>query len=230
MVALGLPLAFAPRLIGYWILNLPPLAAIVHRPTISSFLITQAVMTVVDLIPSAILAGLICGGVAAKLRGEAADRRSIGIRWLPSLLGGGVLAGIGTWLGLLLLAIPGILLRLAWAVFAPVVVLEQKGTISGLRRSAALTRGHRWKILGLVLIFQLSYLILHYTSAWILRIWWYGASATVRPWLVWGMYGTAPASGMLYALFWRVAETLLFFELVRLKSGAPAESLAKVFD
>jgi len=230
MLALGLPLAFVPRVIGYWILNLPILAAIAHRPTIGSFLTQQAVMMVVDLVPSAILAGLICDGVAAKLRGDAADRRSVGLRWLAPLLGGGLLAWIGTWLGLLLLAIPGIVLRVAWSLFTPVVVLEQKGPISGLRRSAALTRGHRWTILGLMLIFFLAFLLLFYGSTWTVRVAWYGASATVRPWLAWGMYGAASASVMLYTLFWRVAETLLFFELVRLKSGAPVESLAKVFD
>lgn len=60
-------------------------------------------------------------------------------------------------LGFAMLIIPGIILYLAFAVVYPVAVLENGSTTQMLKRSANLTRGHRWKILGATLC--MSFLI-----------------------------------------------------------------------
>jgi hypothetical protein len=39
-----------------------------------------------------------------------------------------------------------------WYVGTPVCVVEQKGPLASLGRSSELTKGHRWKIFGMVLL------------------------------------------------------------------------------
>jgi hypothetical protein len=76
---------------------------------------------------------------------------SIGVglaRFLP-IIGVSVVQGAGVLLGFALLIVPGIIVALAWCVALPVCVVEKLGPIASLRRSAALTKGHRWKLFGI---------------------------------------------------------------------------------
>src|SRR5262245_30316282 len=66
-----------------------------------------------------------------------------------SLVGISILVGLGVGIGFLLLVIPGIILALRWAVAVPACVVENKGPLQSMSRSAELTKGHRWKIFGL---------------------------------------------------------------------------------
>jgi len=58
-------------------------------------------------------------------------------------------------LGTMALIIPGIMLWVALWVAVPVAVVERPGVIASLRRSAWLTKGHRWRIFGIVLVLGL---------------------------------------------------------------------------
>jgi len=58
-------------------------------------------------------------------------------------------------LGTMVLIIPGIMLWVALWVAVPVAVVERPGVIASLRRSAWLTKGHRWRIFGIVLVLGL---------------------------------------------------------------------------
>jgi hypothetical protein len=51
-----------------------------------------------------------------------------------------------------LIFIPGVMLFLMWSMGMPVCVVERLGPFGSLARSRELTKGHRWKILGLVLV------------------------------------------------------------------------------
>lgn len=55
-------------------------------------------------------------------------------------------------LGLVLLVVPGILLILRWWVAVPVRFVEDRGFAGALGRSAALTKGHRGALFGLLAI------------------------------------------------------------------------------
>ena len=72
-------------------------------------------------------------------------------RFLP-ILGLVALFALGVWVGLLLLVIPGIMLMIRWSVSVPACVVEGTGPVASLGRSAALTKGHRWKIFGIFLL------------------------------------------------------------------------------
>ena len=63
-----------------------------------------------------------------------------------------LLAGVALMFATMLLVVPGIMLWTAWYLLTPVCVLEQLGPVESLKRSAALTKGNRWRIFGLILI------------------------------------------------------------------------------
>ena len=58
------------------------------------------------------------------------------------------LVGLAT----ILLIIPGLILLTMWFVATPVCVVENLGPIKSMRRSSQLSKGHRWKIFGLILL------------------------------------------------------------------------------
>ncbi|MGH2904657.1 MAG: hypothetical protein ACRDK7_13900 [Solirubrobacteraceae bacterium] len=59
--------------------------------------------------------------------------------------------------GFVLLLAPGTYLLTVWSVTVPVVVLERPGGLRALTRSNALVRGHRWKVLGLIVLFWIAF-------------------------------------------------------------------------
>ncbi|WP_174279985.1 hypothetical protein [Sphingomonas bacterium] len=59
--------------------------------------------------------------------------------------------------GTMLLIVPGIMLVVMWSVAAPVLVIERPGILAALARSRALTRGHRWRVFGLLLLVYGTY-------------------------------------------------------------------------
>jgi hypothetical protein len=59
-----------------------------------------------------------------------------------------LLAGLAS----ILLIIPGLILLTMWFVAIPACVVEQTGPWKSLRRSAALTKGNRWKVFGIMLL------------------------------------------------------------------------------
>jgi hypothetical protein len=66
---------------------------------------------------------------------------------LPGLLPA-VLAPVFVFLSV----VPYFMLIIMWSVARPACVVERLGPLRSLRRSRELTRGHRWKILGLILL------------------------------------------------------------------------------
>jgi hypothetical protein len=70
---------------------------------------------------------------------------------LAALIPAGLLAALGILLGLILLIVPGLFLLVRWVLIAPVIVLEGRRAGESFDRSADLVRGHRWRVLWLVL-------------------------------------------------------------------------------
>ncbi len=51
------------------------------------------------------------------------------------------------------------MMAVAWSVTVPVYVVEQTEVFSAFTRSADLTRGHRWRIFGLFVIYLVAIII-----------------------------------------------------------------------
>jgi uncharacterized membrane protein len=54
---------------------------------------------------------------------------------------------------MVLLIVPGLILYTMWFVGFPACVVERLGPWTSLRRSRELTKGYRWKVLALALLF-----------------------------------------------------------------------------
>src|SRR5450631_201886 len=64
-----------------------------------------------------------------------------------------ILVTLGVLIGLILLIVPGIILLIMWHFFGYVIVQNpETGALDAMRRSAEITRGHRWPLFGLGLL------------------------------------------------------------------------------
>ncbi|MGO9543572.1 MAG: hypothetical protein ACLPPF_02080 [Rhodomicrobium sp.] len=168
-----------------------------------------------------------------------------GLRRIFPLIGTGILLMLGFFLGVLVFIVPGtaliqsyqqagaivtglgaavlvvlaLILLARWYVFAPVCVVEKKGPLGCLKRSAALTKGNRWKIFA---IFVLLTLI--------------GAVANVALKLL--LSAVAPVAGIVASGLWQgiwsafnnVLSVVIYHDLRAGKEGVDIESIASVFD
>ncbi len=71
---------------------------------------------------------------------------------LGSIVVAGVLAGIGVFVGLLLLIVPGLVLMTWWVLIIPVVALERTSAGEAFGRSRALVRGYGWNVFGVIVL------------------------------------------------------------------------------
>ncbi|MBI1682706.1 glycerophosphoryl diester phosphodiesterase membrane domain-containing protein [Caulobacter hibisci] len=109
------------------------------------------------------LQGVVVRAAVGTLNGAPVAPReaaSSGLRFLLPLIGLAIIATLGIWLGMLLLVVPGIILSVMWTVAAPTLVVEKKGVFASLGRSRDLTRGSRWPIFGLFVVYFIASIIL----------------------------------------------------------------------
>jgi hypothetical protein len=71
---------------------------------------------------------------------------------LGSLVLAGVLASIGTTIGLILLIVPGLILLTWWAVIVPVIVIERVPALQAFGRSRELVRGNGWQVFSIIAV------------------------------------------------------------------------------
>ena len=89
------------------------------------------------------------GGAAGLPVGEV-FRRVESRLW--TMLGAGLLVGIGVVAGLLVFVIPGIVLLTYWSLVMPAVVLERKGVLASISRSQQLVSGDFLRVFAIVAI------------------------------------------------------------------------------
>jgi hypothetical protein len=144
------------------------------------------------------------------LGAEACLRSTMKHVW--PLVGIGILMGVGLMLGFVALVVPGLILLTMWVVVAPVRVVENTGVLDSFGRSAELTRGNRWQVFGLIVIYAV-------------------ASAIVQGVLerLGGAFIGAVAS-ILLGMIAAIGTAVIYVELRRLKDGVGPLSLASVFD
>jgi hypothetical protein len=119
--------------------------------------------------------------------------------------------------GLALLVVPGIILMVMWYVAVPVCVVENAGPEQSLRRSAALTKGLRWKVFGIFLVFYVG------ATAGDQVLDWTGPSSVsmMAALVVWqGLTGA----------FGSVLTTVTYYYLRVAKEGVDIDQIAAVFD
>ncbi|MGR3780159.1 MAG: hypothetical protein ACU0DT_02710 [Albimonas sp.] len=147
---------------------------------------------------------------------------------LPNLVALVVLSlvvGILFVLGLTLLIVPGLWVYAVYAVACPAVVIEGAG-FRGMRRSASLTKGYRWPIVGVLVVIGVASYALSFAAA-------FGGAALLRTgvdgMIVVAAIVNALAAAMMYGLS-GVALALIYARLREIKEGVSVSDLAAVFD
>ncbi len=196
---------------------------------VGAFGITMLVALIVNLVATYILQGALIHGAVVDFNGGRANFGaclSTGLNHFFPLTMIAILMTLGIMLGTLLLIVPGIILSIMWLIVIPVQVVENTGITEALSRSRELTRGNRWKIFGLYVIFfilasAISLLVM-------LPVGLFGASAPGGASLVIVIFQMI--STVLTAIVSAAGVSALYYELRKSKEGVGAEALAKVFD
>ena len=157
-----------------------------------------------------------------------------GLRYMFPLFIVALLTGLGVIVGLVFFIIPGLFLMVRWVVSAPAAVIEREGPTHSIGRSADLTRGHRWAVFGLVLLyFGFYYAIALGLGIVVAAIGGAGAQASAIMPRDSAIYIYAFVSAVIVALaslVGTVGMASLYFELRRAKEGIGIDELAKVFE
>jgi hypothetical protein len=117
---------------------------------------TSAALIVVLL--DVLLVGPLISALHIHALTEVAERRepmvldvfSRGLRVLPVVTAAQIVAGLGIGLGLLVFIVPGVFLYARWGVVAQSAAVERVDWRNALRRSAELTAGSYWHVLGVL--------------------------------------------------------------------------------
>jgi hypothetical protein len=80
------------------------------------------------------------------------ESMQVGLRRFFPVVGVAISTTLLGFLGLIAFVVPGLMCFTMWFVATPACVVEGRGVFSSLARSARLTRGHGWKIFGMMLL------------------------------------------------------------------------------
>lgn len=178
--------------------------------------------SLIYLLTYVVTQSVIIYGTFQDLRGQKAafgDCLARGFAVLPRVLIAAILATIAIMIASMLFVIPGIILGLMWWVFVPVLVIESVGITEGFGRSRELTRGHRWGILGLLLIVAVAQWIIGFVVGMIAQA--LGAVASEILNIIVMFFFTSFAAVMV---------AVGYYYLRAEKEGIIIDDIAKVFD
>jgi hypothetical protein len=148
------------------------------------------------------------------------DCLRVGLNRFFAIIGLAICMSIGLMVGFLLLFVPGVILAVMWFVATPACVVERLGPLSSMGRSSELTKGHRWKIFGMLVLLFVAALIVSLVIGALLGL--TGSSILVTlGTLVW-----TGAWGAFYAIF----VVVTYHDLRVAKEGVDVHQIASVFD
>lgn len=124
------------------------------------------------------------------------------------------------------LVVPALILAVLWSVALPALVVERISPFAALSRSRNLTRGSRWRIVGLFFIYLAIYFVLTLVVGGII-----GALSMASTGLALiGTVITSVVSAVISGLVGAVGIAVLYYELRSTKEGVGVDQLASVFD
>jgi MFS family permease len=139
---------------------------------------------------------------------------------LLSIIGLAFLVSFGVFVGALLLIVPGFILLTMWFVATPACVVEGLGPLASMGRSSAITKGHRWKIFGMVLLVLVGAGIVGAIIGAVLGL----TGSTVLVGL-----GSLIWSGV-WGAFYAIFVVVTYHDLRVAKEGIDTDQIASVFD
>ncbi len=159
--------AFVSKSLSIYLRNLVPFAvlgALVLAPWIVLRIVLhqdapstggEAISTLLQSVLSLVLTGALTYGVVQQMHDKPTgigQLIGVGMRSLGRVFVTGLVTGLIIFIGFVVLVVPGIIATMLLYVAIPVTVMESKGVVDAIKRSADLTRGSRWVIFGAVLL------------------------------------------------------------------------------
>jgi hypothetical protein len=191
-------------------------------------LVATLLVLLVTLIARALVQGCLVRATVADSEGRRAGLgecvRTAANRLLP-LIGVSLLLPLAIVVGLAMVIVPGIIVAMMYAVLVPVVVQERVGVMDAFTRTAFLTDGARWRILGLELLLLLM--------VWLLQ----GLSGLAQIALHGSLYHAFSLPALLLSLLVTTLSTILhatiqtalYVELRDWKDGPAGDRLSEIF-
>ncbi|HEY3696836.1 hypothetical protein [Phenylobacterium sp.] len=136
--------------------------------------------------------------------------------------------------GFVLLVAPGVMLLTAWLVAGPSQVVERTGVFAAFSRSGALTKGNRWRVFGLLVLYVIVYGVVQQVLLNVAGVG-FAAQATAQAGNPFAALSPAYWAVMLLltvvnTLVSYTGLAVIYYELRRVKEGVGPEALAAVFD
>lgn len=136
----------------------------------------------------------------------------------------GLVAAIAMGIGMIFLIIPGLWIYSVFSMIAPAIVIEKVG-YGALGRSAALTKGYRWPILGVIILVGICTFLLSFVTVFIAGIVGAAAGGGILVMLVITAIVTAIGYGL-----GGISVSLIYARLREIKEGVSVDQIASVFD
>jgi hypothetical protein len=134
-----------------------------HGPSPSGhFIEASALLWLLGIALGIISQATILHATFADLRGEPRGLGAslqIALRRFPAALGLSICMALLQGVAALGLIFPAFILMSIWFLAMPACVLEGLGPLSSMGRSSQLTKGHRWKIFGLIAVLFIALLV-----------------------------------------------------------------------
>lgn len=194
----------------------------------------------ISMIGNFALQGLVVYAAIGKLNGRSIqidEVVGVGVRFILPLFGLALLQALGIAIGTMLLIVPGLILMVMWSVATAALVIEKRGVFASLQRSRDLTRGNRWSIFGLLVVyFILNMLVAFITQALSMALGvtmaFGGTFAEPVPLtanVAIATFVSAVTNG-LQAVLSAAGVAAIYYELRSAKEGVAPEQMAAVFD
>jgi len=184
----------------------------------------------VSFVFNAVLQVAIIYGAAAWLNGREAgfgDCLSAGLRRCLPLIGLGIVAFLAIGFGTMLFFVPGIMMGVAWIAAAPALVTERTGVFGALSRSADLTRGRRWPIFGLLVLYLIAFGVVQQVLNSLMGVV-FGAATPQA--MILNQLPVGAVLGVVVAVINSAGIASIYYELRSTREGIGPEALAAVFD
>lgn len=213
------------------VITAPTLLYDIYGPearTVDDQRIHEAIANLIDFICSTLLTATLVYGTVQELRGQHASLGASigrGLTVILPAIGLSIVIGIGVAIGFVLLIVPGLILLTIWWVAVPVTVVERPGVFASLGRSAELTKGFRWPIFGIIILFvAAAFAILYLLSIILVPMVLRGSLGVISFFII---------TWVVLAFFSALTSVIAgvgYFALRSEKEGADLDQIAAVFD
>jgi hypothetical protein len=175
------------------------------------------------MVLSVLAQAVVLYGAFQDMRGQPvslAESVQVGLRRFFPVVWMAIAMTVLVMIGFALLLVPGLILLTMWFVGTPVCVVEQRGPLASLGRSQQLTKGHGWKIFGLMLaLLIVSATVTPVIDSVLAEVG--GAALAFVVGLIWNA---------VWGAFYAIAVVVTYHDLRVAKEGINIEQIASVFD